>query len=64
MEELIECKRCGKEFKPRYDGQVFCSRRCISIYKQRMNEMHEKYGREFNKWLNDKRDYQYAPEKF
>jgi hypothetical protein len=64
MEEFTECKRCGKEFKPKYEGQIFCSRHCISIYKQRMNEMHDKYGREFNKWLNDKKDMSYAPERF
>lgn len=64
MEELIECKRCGKEFKPRYEGQVFCSRRCISIYKQKMNAMIDQYGKDFTKWLNDKKDLSYAPERF
>lgn len=64
MNELTQCKRCGKEFKPRHDGQVFCSRRCISIYKQRMNAMIDQYGRDFTKWLNDKKDLSYAPERF
>jgi hypothetical protein len=60
----VTCKRCGKEFIRKYEGQVFCSRKCVSQYKNRMNKMKEIYGKEFEDWLDDGIDYTYSPEKF
>jgi len=53
------CRTCGKPFI----GQVFCSRKCVSQYKNRMNKMKEIYGKEFEDWLDDGIDYTYSPEK-
>ena len=50
----IECKRCGKKFIRKYPEQIFCSRKCVSLYRTRMNAMEEKYGDKFNGWLEDK----------
>ena len=58
------CRRCGEEFTKKYKEQIFCSRKCVSRYRNKMNEMEEKYGEEFDDWLNDSVDYSYAPEKF
>ena len=58
------CKRCGREFIKKYPEQIFCSRKCVSAYRQKMNEKIAEYGRDFTKWLNDKRDTSYAPERF
>ena len=57
-------KRCGKSFIKKYEEQTFCSRKCIGRYRNKMNEMKEKYGKAFTVWLNDEIDYSYSPEKF
>jgi len=58
------CRRCGEPFTKKYEEQIFCSRKCVSRYRIKMNEMEEKYGKEFKDWLDDEIDYSYAPEKF
>jgi hypothetical protein len=58
------CKRCGKPFTKKYREQIFCSRLCVSRYRTRINEMVEKYGDEFERWLDNEMDCSYSPEKF
>ena len=33
------CKTCVKEFTNKYKEQIFCSRKCVSRYRNKMNEM-------------------------
>ena len=59
------CKRCGEPLTKKYEEQIFCSRKCVSRYRTKMNEMEEKYGKEFKDWLDDDEiDYSYSPERF
>ena len=60
------CKRCGKRFTKKYREQTFCSSKCRSIYKIKMQNMQgkvNKQGQTFEEWLNDSIDYSYSPEK-
>lgn len=57
------CKRCGKPFIKTKRRQTFCSRDCVSKYRNRMNKMEDLYGSDFTYWLKEV-DYSYTPEKF
>jgi len=63
-EPIGVCRRCGEEFAKKYKEQIFCSRKCVSRYRNKMNEMEEKYDKKFKDWLDKEIDYSYAPERF
>lgn len=52
--KIVECKRCGKEFKQKGKDQKFCSRECCDKYYSRLKEYKETYGKDFTRWLDNK----------
>jgi len=48
------CKRCGKPFIKKYRKQIFCSRECVSGYRNKIKEIKDQYGKKFTDWLNNR----------
>jgi len=48
------CKRCGKSFTKKYKENVFCSKGCVSKYRNKINKMKDQYGKKFTDWLDNK----------
>jgi predicted nucleic acid-binding Zn ribbon protein len=51
------CRQCSKEFQPRNATQVFCSRKCRSVWKRLDKEKKRNSTRSISQCLKCDKDY-------